>query len=180
LAAAAVGHVGHTTIRNDPRSEHWRRCAAATALAPTIAAGTAGADPVDSADIGAEQGDIGLEHPEPPFDEPFDISTPMPARSGHGGVAPKFTAAPPSVDWSARVGIDNRMALPGAPEQSTGVGWANVTAPGVLTWDKTSVDTRVDPNQQGQSVCGGSSCSRSFALSAAIRRAASVLLSRTL
>jgi hypothetical protein len=32
------------------------------------------------------------------------------------------------------------------PDQATGVAWANVSAPG-LGWDKTVIDTRIDPAQ---------------------------------
>ena len=37
------------------------------------------------------------------------------------------------------------------PDRTTGVGWANMTAPGLdapLGWDKTSIETRVDPAQE--------------------------------
>jgi hypothetical protein len=39
--------------------------------------------------------------------------------------------------------------LPGmAPEQPVGVAWANVTAPGLMMWDRSAIETRVDPYQQ--------------------------------
>ena len=47
-------------------------------------------------------------------------------------------------------------------EQSTGVAWANVTAPGLespLGWDKTSIETRLDPAQEQGKV--GTTLSRS-------------------
>ena len=36
------------------------------------------------------------------------------------------------------------------PDQSTGVAWATITAPGfdVLGWDNTAIETRVDPSQE--------------------------------
>ena len=37
------------------------------------------------------------------------------------------------------------------PDQSTGVGWATITAPGFeapLGWDKAAIDTRVDPSHE--------------------------------
>src|SRR5262249_57051087 len=46
--------------------------------------------------------------------------------------------------------------------QSTGVAWATITAPGFeapLGWDKTSIETRVDPSQQQSKV--GTTLSRS-------------------
>ncbi len=68
-----------------------------------------------------------------------------------------------STGWDARLGVDYRrpsfpaadlqpdQLLPGSvQEQSTGVAWANVTAPGLespLGWDKTSIETRLDPSR---------------------------------
>jgi hypothetical protein len=67
---------------------------------------------------------------------------------------------PPASDWSSKAGIDYRKPSfpaadfqPGAltagsvPDQSNGVAWATVTAPGFqfpLGWDQTSIETRVD------------------------------------
>src|SRR5262249_25369775 len=37
------------------------------------------------------------------------------------------------------------------PDQSSGVAWATITAPGFeapLGWDKTSIETRADPSQE--------------------------------
>ena len=48
------------------------------------------------------------------------------------------------------------------PDQSNGVAWATVTAPGFqfpLGWDQTSIETRVDPSQQQSKV--GTTLSRS-------------------
>ena len=71
---------------------------------------------------------------------------------------------PSGSGWDGKVGVDyRRTAIPAAdlqpdqlvagavPDQSTGVAWANVTAPGLdspLGWDKTSIETRVDPSQE--------------------------------
>src|SRR5258708_39727359 len=70
---------------------------------------------------------------------------------------------PPASDWSSKAGIDYRKPSfpaadfqPGAltagsvPDQSNGVAWATVTAPGFqfpLGWGQTSVGTRADPSQ---------------------------------
>ena len=41
--------------------------------------------------------------------------------------------------------------LPGMmPEQTVGVAWANVTAPGLMVWDRSAIETRVDPYQQSR------------------------------
>ena len=50
-------------------------------------------------------------------------------------------------------------------EQSTGVAWANVTAPGLdspLGWDKTAIETRLDPAQEQGKL--GATLSRSVPL----------------
>ena len=68
----------------------------------------------------------------------------------------------PSPVWTSKAGIDNREGTPNAdvrpghwlpgttPEQTVGVAWANVTAPGLMAWDKTAIETRVDPYQQSR------------------------------
>ncbi len=51
------------------------------------------------------------------------------------------------------------------PDQSTGVAWATITAPGFeapLGWDKTSIETRVDPSQEQGKL--GTTLSRSVPL----------------
>ena len=79
-----------------------------------------------------------------------------------------FASMPPASDWSSKAGIDYRKPSfpaadfqPGAltagsvPDQSNGVAWATVTAPGFqfpLGWDQTSIETRVDPSQQQSKV----------------------------
>jgi hypothetical protein len=92
--------------------------------------------------------------------EPLDLSTPLPA-SGLG--KPKtMSKSPAATDWNAKVGVDyNKPAIPAAEfrpdqlmvgtvlDQSTGVAWANLNAPGLpLGWDKTAIETRVDPAQE--------------------------------
>ena len=96
-------------------------------------------------------------------EEPLDLSTPVPA-PGRDTNRPKAAITPKSgatTDWNAKLGVDYRNpSIPAAefrleqlvagavPDQSTGVAWANVSAPGLpLGWDQTSIDTRVDPAQ---------------------------------
>jgi hypothetical protein len=109
-----------------------------------------------------------------PGNEPLDLSTPLPDESKHKTVNP-FASMPPASDWSSKAGIDYRKPSfpaadfqPGAltagsvPDQSNGVAWATVTAPGFqfpLGWDQTSIETRVDPLQQQSKV--GATLSRS-------------------
>ena len=109
-----------------------------------------------------------------PGNEPLDLSTPLPDESKHKTVKP-FASMPPASDWSSKAGIDYRKPSfpaadfqPGAltagsvPDQSNGVAWATVTAPGFqfpLGWDQTSIETRVDPSQQQSKV--GTTLSRS-------------------
>src|SRR5262249_12641462 len=107
-------------------------------------------------------------------DEPLDLSTPLPDERKHKSGNP-FASMPPASDWSSKAGIDYRKPSfpaadlqPGAltagsvPDQSNGVAWATVTAPGFqfpLGWDQTSIETRVDPSQQQSKV--GTTLSRS-------------------
>jgi hypothetical protein len=96
---------------------------------------------------------------------PFDAAAGN--ESKHKTVNP-FASMPPASDWSSKAGIDYRKPSfpaadfqPGAltagsvPDQSNGVAWATVTAPGFqfpLGWDQTSIETRVDPSQQQSKV----------------------------
>ena len=91
------------------------------------------------------------------------------------GLGEPFASMPLASDWSSKAGIDYRKPSfpaadfqPGAltigsvPDQSNGVAWATVTAPGFqfpLGWDQTSIETRVDPSQQQSKV--GTTLSRS-------------------
>jgi hypothetical protein len=108
-------------------------------------------------------------------DEPPDLSTPV--------VEPRKATIPlarpgASTGWDAKVGVDYRKpSIPAAefqpgeltagaiPDQSTGVAWANVTAPGLdspLGWDKTAIETRLDPAQEQGKL--GATLSRSVPL----------------
>jgi hypothetical protein len=107
------------------------------------------------------------EDPEAPFealDLPFDFSTPLPAPKAplRGIEASRFVPKPPKTDWGAKLGVDKRAVLPdsalrperyipaGPEEPTAGVAWANVTAPGLMIMDKTSFESRLDPQQQGK------------------------------
>jgi hypothetical protein len=97
---------------------------------------------------------------ELPPGEPLDLSTPDPDGGKFKATDPK----PVAPAWQSKVGVDYRkpsipavefqpeQLLAGAvPDQSTGVAWANVSAPGLdmpLGWDKTVIETRVDPSQE--------------------------------
>ena len=101
--------------------------------------------------------------PELPADAPLDLSTPEPEP---GTLKPTTPLAdkPSTPEWISKAGIDySKPAFPAAtfqpdqllagavPDQSTGVGWATITAPGLeapLGWDKAAIDTRVDPSHE--------------------------------
>ena len=116
--------------------------------ATTTAAGCTGAEPAL----------------ELPTDEPIDLSTPEP--EDIKGAKP-FVERPVASPWDSKVGVDYRKpSIPATnfqpdqltagaiPDQSTGVAWATITAPGLgsaLGWDQTAIETRVDPSsEQGQ------------------------------
>src|SRR5262249_12544532 len=98
-----------------------------------------------------------------PTDAPLDLSTPEPDSGKLKGMTP-FADRASALDWNGKAGIDYRKPSfpaadlqPGAPtagsvpDQSNGVAWATVTAPGFqfpLGWDQTSIETRVDPSQE--------------------------------
>jgi hypothetical protein len=96
---------------------------------------------------------------EPMFDEPVDLTTPIPWSDGAID-ASRFTQGLPAPVWTSKAGIDYREGTPHAevrpghwlpgttPEQAVGVAWANITAPGLMVWDKTALESRVDPYQQ--------------------------------
>jgi hypothetical protein len=144
-----------------------RRCAIACAAAITLLlAGDLRAEPLDSP-----------EASEPEAEEPIDFSVlaPAPVPGAAAADASKFTTRLPSSGWNAKLGVDRRpvaaLAPPLPPEwqlgsptdQSGGVAWANVTAPGLpLAWDKAAIETRVDPQDQGVL---GMSLSRSLPVS---------------
>src|SRR5438270_8942525 len=111
---------------------------------------------------------------ELPADAPLDLSTP---ELDPGKLAPTtpFAEKPAASDWAGKVGIDySKPAIPAVtfqpdqllagavPDQSTGVAWATVTAPGLeapLGWDTTSIETRIDPSQEQSKL--GTTLSRS-------------------
>jgi len=95
-----------------------------------------------------------------PDGTPLDLSTPEIDASKFKSFDP-WRGAPPA--WQSKVGVDYRKpGIPAAelqpdqlvagaiPDQSTGVAWANVNAPGLdmpLGWDKAMLETRLDPTQ---------------------------------
>jgi hypothetical protein len=101
---------------------------------------------------------------ELPTGELLDLSTPEPDEIK--GAKP-LVDRPPAAAVDSKVGIDYRkpsipattfqpdqLTAGAVPDQSTGVAWATVTAPGwasTLGLDQTAIETRVDPSQeQGQ------------------------------
>jgi hypothetical protein len=131
------------------RTGHLRR----VVLALVIMSATAAYAQTDEGD------DMPDTDVEPMFDEPVDLTTPIPWSNGAID-ASRFTQGLPTPVWSSKAGVDYREgtphaelrpghALPGTtPEQAVGVAWANITAPGLMAWDKTAIETRVDPYQQ--------------------------------
>jgi hypothetical protein len=109
--------------------------------------------------------------------EPLDLTTPEPGSNKLK--VPGASAKPVASGWDGKAGIDKRRpSIPAAdwqpdqlvagaiPDQSNGVAWANVTAPGLdtaLSWDKASIDTRLDPAQEQGRV--GTTLSRSVPVS---------------
>jgi hypothetical protein len=128
-------------------------------LLALICASPARAEPIDAAADEPQQMD---DEAVPQLgDEPLDLSTP----EQRGGKATIPLARPgASTGWDAKVGVDYRKpSIPAAefqpgeltagaiPDQSIGVAWASVTAPGLdspLGWDKTAIETRLDPAQE--------------------------------
>src|SRR5262249_16365747 len=100
---------------------------------------------------------------ELPTDEPLDLSTPEPDADTLKAPTP-FAVKPSAPDWNGKAGIDySKPSIPAVtfqpdqllagavPDQSSGVAWATITAPGFeapLGWDKTSIETRVDPSHE--------------------------------
>src|SRR5262245_52341046 len=100
---------------------------------------------------------------ELPADAPLDLSTPEPHSGKLKGMTP-FADRASALDWNGKAGIDySKPSIPAVtfqpdqllagavPDQSSGVAWATITAPGFeapLGWDKTSIETRVDPSQE--------------------------------
>src|SRR5262249_18952669 len=115
---------------------------------------------------------------ELPTDEPLDLSTPEPDADTLKAPTP-FAVKPSAPDWNGKAGIDySKPSIPAVtfqpdqllagavPDQSSGVAWATITAPGFeapLGWDKTSIETRVDPSHEQGKL--GTTLSRSVPLS---------------
>ncbi|MGH6770333.1 MAG: hypothetical protein ACRECO_15070 [Xanthobacteraceae bacterium] len=127
------------------------------AFAALLTAGATAADPIDDNDVPLDF--------EQPLEQSFDFSTPLPAPASPaapGAEAPKFKRKSAPTDWEAKLGVDNRPALKDAElrperflhgatqEPSEGVAWANVTGPGFIVTDKTTFETRLDPDQQSK------------------------------
>ena len=131
----------------------------AVVFALAIMAATAAHAQTIEADDTPENDPEAMLDDEPLVDEPLDLTTPMPSSASAFDPA-RFTRGLPAPVWTSRAGIDNREgtpnadvrpghALPGAtPEQAVGVAWANITAPGLMVWDKSAIETRVDPYEQ--------------------------------
>jgi hypothetical protein len=150
-----------------PSSLMLRVCVIALALAALPLLGPACAAEPDAA---AEEEEATVE---PPTGEPLDLSTPD---LGNTGPRALNSSKPLAPDWQGKAGIDYRKpAFPAAEfqpnplvaapltDQSTGAAWAKVTAPGLdapLGWDKTVIDTRLDPAQEEGKV--GTTLSRSM------------------
>ncbi len=145
-------------------------------LLALICASAARAEPVDAT---AEEPQQQMDDESVPQlgDEPLDLSTPVvEPRVGKATIPLARPGA--STGWDAKVGVDYRKpSIPAAefqpgeltagaiPDQSTGVAWANVTAPGLdspLGWDKTAIETRLDPAQEQGKL--GATLSRSVPL----------------
>jgi hypothetical protein len=150
-------------------SRMLRASAVALAMVALSLAGVARAEDPENA---ADEAPVEL-----PPGEPLDLSTPDPGDSklkAIDGLKPSAPASQTQI-WQSKVGIDYRkpsipavefqpeQLLAGAvPDQSTGVAWANVNAPGLdmpLGWDKTMIETRLDPSQEQGKV--GTTLSRS-------------------
>jgi hypothetical protein len=143
-------------------------------------ASAARAEPIDAtADAPQQQMD---DEPVPPQgDEPLDLSIPVVAPRVGKATIP-FARPGAGSGWDAKVGVDYRKpSIPAAefqpgeltagaiPDQSTGVAWANVIAPGFdspLGWDKTAIETRLDPAQEQGKL--GATLSRSVPLGASV------------
>ena len=135
-----------------------RACAVAQPLVALllVSLSLAGVARADEPQNAADEATIEL-----PAGEPLDLSTPDPGDSKLKAIDGFKPSAPV---WQSKVGIDYRkpaipavefqpeQLLAGAvPDQSTGVAWANVNAPGLdmpLGWDKTVIETRLDPSQE--------------------------------
>src|SRR6516162_463245 len=83
---------------------------------------------------------------ELPADAPLDLSTPEPDSGKLKGMTP-FADRASALDWNGKAGIDyskpsilqpDQLLAGAVPDQSSGVAWATITAPGFeapLGWD---------------------------------------------
>ena len=151
-----------------------RSGALAGALVAVLLASAAAAEPLDAP--GEQPPQQPSEDVAEPFgNEPLDLTTPLPPPGAKASTTNPVGERRASTGWDAKLGVDyRRPSFPAADlqpdqlladsvqEQSTGVAWANVTAPGLespLGWDKTSIETRLDPAQEQGKV--GTTLSRS-------------------
>jgi hypothetical protein len=134
----------------------------ALSLALTLLPGAARAQTAEPSSDAAPA-ELSPDAPLDPSMPELDLSTPEPDPGKLGHIHPS-TGKASAADWSGKVGVDyTKPAIPAAtfqpepltagavPDQSTGVAWATVTAPGMqapLGWDQTSIETRIDPSQE--------------------------------
>jgi len=99
------------------------------------------------------------------FDGPVDFSLPPPADSANRSDGSKFIGTSAAPTWDGKAGVDrsapaslaealrpDRVLPDAAQDLSSGVAWAKVTPPTPdwpWSWDKATLETRVDPEQQG-------------------------------
>jgi hypothetical protein len=153
-----------------------RSGAFASALVAVLLASAAAAEPLDAPPDQQPLQQPNEDVAEPFGDEPLDLTTPLPPlQGGRASATNPVAERRASTGWDARLGVDHRrpsfpaadlqpdQLLPGSvQEQSTGVAWATVTAPGLespLGWDKTSIETRLDPTEEQGKI--GTTLSRS-------------------
>ena len=146
------------------------RCALRGALGAVASLSIASAEPLAMPPEAATE-------TESIFDGPVDFSLPSPANSANKIDASKFIGTGAAPTWDGKVGVDrsapaslvealrpDRVLPDGAQDLSSGVAWAKVTPPAPdwpWSWDKATLETRVDPQQQGTL---GMTLSRSLSL----------------
>jgi hypothetical protein len=153
--------------------------AAAALVAAVHGIGVAKAQEIDNAlPQDASQPDGSASVDEPFEEEPLDFSLPVTAATESKLNPSRFTSGIPSSGWSAKIGVDSSPPspsnleigppLPNAPpsDQPSGAAWTSITAPSLdspLSWEKASIDTRVDPLQDQSTL--GMTFSRSLPIS---------------
>jgi hypothetical protein len=133
----------------------------AAAHAQTTEAQTTEADDTPAADTEMAPDQTAADEPEPMFDEPVDLTVPV-QQPANAFDPSRFTRGLPTPVWTSRAGIDDREGTPNAevrpghglpgttPEQAVGIAWANISAPGLMLWDRSAIETRIDPYQQSR------------------------------